>query len=144
MGEHGKNIDITQATVEAQLIGSLLDQQLDFVAGYFYATSEPDGYNASGSFNAAALAPGGGAEIDNTSTAFYAQGTLHLGLLSDTLQRFRFTAGIRRTEDEIGGALHHVLLGPCLLRPGPERLRPARAPGGTQLRRASMDHRPRL
>ncbi|MBK9665546.1 MAG: TonB-dependent receptor [Gammaproteobacteria bacterium] len=43
-------------------------------------------------------------EIDNTSTAFYAQGTLHLGLLSDTLQRFRFTAGIRRTEDEIEGA----------------------------------------
>ena len=104
VGEHGSNIDITQATGEAQLIGSLLEQQLDFVVGYYYAKSEPDGYNASGSFNAATLAPGGGSEIDNTSTAFYAQGTLHLGLLSDTLQRFRFTAGIRRTEDEIEGA----------------------------------------
>ena len=104
VGEKGNISDSSQVTEEAQLQGTLFDEQLDFVTGVYYSKMEPEGYQATGSFNAATWSPGGGYELEVTSTAFYAQGTLHLGLLSDALEQFRFTAGVRRTQDKTEGA----------------------------------------
>ena len=104
VGEKGNISDSSQVTEEAQIQGTLFDEQLDFVTGIYYSKMEPEGYQATGSFNAATWSPGGGYELEVTSKAFYAQGTLQLGLLSDALEQFRFTAGVRRTQDKTEGA----------------------------------------
>jgi len=104
LGEKGAISDSSQLTEELQLQGSLLDDRLEFVTGFYYSDVEPEGYQATGSFNAATLSAGGGYELDITSKAFYVQGTLQLGLLSDALDAFRLTAGVRRTQDKTEGA----------------------------------------
>ncbi len=48
--------------------------------------------------------PSTSAEIETTSTAIYAQGTLQLGIISESLDKFSLTLGVRRTEDEEEGA----------------------------------------
>ncbi len=54
-GQRGSITDQSLLTEEAQLTGTLLDEQLDFVTGIYYSKQEPDGFNALGSFNAATL-----------------------------------------------------------------------------------------
>jgi len=103
-GQRGSITDQSLLTEEAQIQGTLLDEQLDFVTGYYYSKQQPEGFQGTGSFNAATLNPGYGYEIETTSQAIYAQGTLHLGLLSDSLEKFNVTLGVRRTEDEEDGA----------------------------------------
>ena len=103
-GERGSITDQSLLTEEAQLTGTLFDEQLDFVTGIYYSKQEPDGFNALGSFNAGSYNPSTSAEIETTSKAIYAQGTLRLDIISESLEKFSLTLGVRRTDDEEEGA----------------------------------------
>ncbi|MCG3169989.1 MAG: Vitamin B12 transporter BtuB [Pseudomonadales bacterium] len=103
-GTRGNVSDSSQLTEEAQLIGKAFDERLDYVAGIYYAKLEPEGFQATGSFNAATEEPGLPYAIEITSKAVYAQGTLQLGLLSGSLEAWKLTVGLRYTEDETEGS----------------------------------------
>ena len=63
-GQRGSITDQSLLTEEAQLTGTLFDEQLDFVTGIYYSKQEPDGFNALGSFNAGSYNPSTSAEIE--------------------------------------------------------------------------------
>lgn len=90
-------------TEEAQLAGTLFDEQLDFVTGIYYSSEDPDGFNALGSFNAGSYNPSTSAEIETTSKAIYAQGVASEHHF-ESLEKFNLTLGVRRTDDEEEGA----------------------------------------
>ena len=103
-GQRGSVTDQSLLTEEAQLTGTLFDERLFLITGIYYSKQEPDGYNADGSFTAATFAPSLSYDIETTSKAMYAQGTLELGIISESLEKFSLTLGVRRTEDEEKGA----------------------------------------
>lgn len=102
-GARGSLSDASQLTEEAQLVGKLLDDRLDFVVGLYYSKLEPEGLQGTGTFNAATIGPGTFYSIETTSKAIYAQGTLQLGLLAPSLEQWKLTVGARYTEDETRG-----------------------------------------
>lgn len=108
-GKHGNISDASQVTEEMQLIGKTFDDRLDFIVGVFYSRLKPEGLQGTGSFNAAVTEPGLMYSIKTTSKAIYAQSTLQLGLLSDSLEPWKLTFGFRYTEDETRGERHSVV-----------------------------------
>lgn len=103
-GDDGYVSDSSQLTFEAQLLGSALNDRMEYTIGGYYSKVEPEGLQGTASFNGAALNPGTLYEQEITSLAFYGQTTLDLGLLSSSLDRFKLTLGVRHTEDDIEGS----------------------------------------
>jgi iron complex outermembrane recepter protein len=118
----GESRGSEQLTEEVQLQGQMLDDRLNFVVGAFYYKSQSIGKNPSAQIIycpaeftglcPANLSGGGGS---NESKAIYAQATVDLGVLTPALDRLRFTAGLRKTWDEIIGETDRVLLSNAVL-----------------------------
>jgi len=100
-----------QWTAELQLQGTLYDDKLSYSLGAYYSDLSPDGEQLS-----IALFGGCPADyyghcfptqqyygVENTSEALYGQGTLDLGLISNSLDGLKLTAGYRKTWDTVEG-----------------------------------------
>lgn len=87
--------DFEQLTQEFQFIGTLLDDQLEYVTGlYYYAdesSQESDGFSVLGPRN-----PNDFTTSENTSLAIYGQYTF----TPKTADRWHFTLGLRYSDDE--------------------------------------------
>ena len=104
---------LKQITEELQLQGRALDEKLTYSLGAFYINTKPAGlWGSSAVQNCPVLNTGdpvacsgtfSRSGVTNQSKALYAQGTLDLGVLSDSLDKLRFTAGIRHTWDTVRG-----------------------------------------
>src|SRR5690606_1756206 len=84
-----------------------LGGDLEYILGYFYLDSEPDGDNKLSLqlFNPAfvpfaAVATGAEAFYYDESRAYFAQGSLELSRLSPALAKFSVDVGFRHTEDK--------------------------------------------
>lgn len=104
VGTEASVTDSSQLTEELQFQGETLDGQLKFVFGGYYSNAQPEGPEATGSFNGATLNLSGFRDIENRSVAAYSQSTLNLGVLTPSLEKLSFTAGLRYTEDRITGS----------------------------------------
>ncbi|MBK7249870.1 MAG: TonB-dependent receptor [Gammaproteobacteria bacterium] len=104
VGDEAMITDSSQVTEELQLLGEVLDGNLDFAFGVYYSNQKPEGLQAAGSFNAGSLNPGLFYDVENRSRALYSQATLNLGTLSNALEKLSFTAGLRYTKDRIIGS----------------------------------------
>ena len=96
-----------QFTNEFQVLGNALGGDLEYILGYFYLDSEPDGDNKLSLqlFNPAfvpfaAVATGAEAFYYDESRAYFAQGSLELSRLSPALAKFSVDVGFRHTEDK--------------------------------------------
>lgn len=100
-------------TEELQIQGSYFDNNLDFTAGAFYLDQRPvSEQGVSAPFFCPAAFTGdpfscptlvGVRANTSRSRALYAQGALHLGLLTPALEGLKLTAGYRHTWDTVTG-----------------------------------------
>lgn len=104
VGEEASVTDSSLLTEELQFQGDTLDGKLRYVFGGYYSNQEPEGLEATGSFNGASLNLSGFRHIENRSTALYSQSTLNLGAASSSLEKLSVTAGLRYTKDRITGS----------------------------------------
>jgi iron complex outermembrane receptor protein len=107
-------VNVKQTTEEFQASGKAFNDDLNYIAGYFYADGAPDGDNrlpiqlfaAPGTpFTSTLGAPyngafGAGDYYHDTSNAFFAQIGYKLGGLSESLSKFSVDVGVRHTKDE--------------------------------------------
>ncbi len=101
-----------QVTNEFQVLGEALDGNLEYIAGYFYLDSEPNGINKLGlqtfkPFGVPVDDPVNGirgAEIYyyDESRAWFGQVSYDLSHLNDTLAGFSVDMGLRKTKDKAG------------------------------------------
>jgi iron complex outermembrane receptor protein len=110
-----QTVNSQQTTEEFQVSGKALDDNLNYIAGYFYSDSAPSGKNrlaiqlfaapgttmystyGSSPYNGAY---GVGDYYHDTSNAFFAQAGYKLGGLSESLSAFSVDLGVRTTKDK--------------------------------------------
>ena len=116
-----------QLTQEFQLLGTLLDQKLEWILGFYYFEEEGT-YFETVTFSPVFFQSGG--SIDNDSLAVFAQGTYHV---TDQLS---LTAGVRYTDDtkrftpdQMIFRNNNALVPPFLLGFGPGLVPPVPPPG---------------
>jgi iron complex outermembrane receptor protein len=104
-------------TEELQLQGSLFDGGLTFTSGVYYQKDKPVTYglNLQHQFllpsNVNGLSGTSLSATSATSKSIYSQGTLDLGLLSDSLAKLKLTVGYRHTWDKVVGIANAVKFG---------------------------------
>jgi iron complex outermembrane recepter protein len=102
--------DFRTITEELQLQGVFFDGKLTTTVGGFYFDQRPTGPQGGGTvlycpaaFTGFCAPSDGQVYVQQKSTALYAQGTLDLGVFTETLDGLRLTAGYRHTWDKIIG-----------------------------------------
>jgi iron complex outermembrane receptor protein len=112
----GDYINQQTITEELQLQGALWDNHLQFTAGGYYQKDKPRTFGTN--FLEEFQLPGQGQAGHVTLTAttaetksVYAQGTLDLAALSDSLDKLKLTLGARHTWDKVTGVSNSFLLG---------------------------------
>lgn len=89
----GGAIDLEQLTQEIRL-ASNFDGPVNYQVGVFYFEDDFFGVSSNQSAGATVFAPGSTSKIDNTTVAFFGQGSY------DINERLTVTAGVRYTDDE--------------------------------------------
>ncbi len=115
---YGPRDDLRQITEEIQLQGKIFDDRLTYSTGFFYYDLAPNGDQLNRAvFDCPAATTGTCTPtfqtygVSNESKAVYAQGTLDLGIFSQSLENLRLTGGFRYTWDTIDGTTNfHVPL----------------------------------